>query len=274
MALYAIGDVQGCYDSLQQLLDRIRFNPGHDRLWFTGDLVNRGPRSADVVRFVAGLGDRAVAVLGNHDLHLLASVATGSSPAPEDTFNDILFASDSEYLLSWIASRPLIHRDPPSGYALVHAGLLAQWSVDDAVRLAGEVEAILRGTKSGEFLKHMYGDFPDCWNDEISGVDRWRLIVNGFTRLRFCYPDGRMDFCCNGPPGSQSHPVLPWFQIPARRSRGERIVFGHWSLLGCWNADGVIGVDTGCPWGRQLTAVRLDVEPPEFVSVPCPASRK
>jgi bis(5'-nucleosyl)-tetraphosphatase (symmetrical) len=273
MALYAIGDVQGCHDSLQRLLDKIRFDPCADRLWFTGDLVNRGPSSAEVVRFVASLGDRAVAVLGNHDLHLLAIAAGVERASASDALGDILSANDSEYLLSWIAKRPLFHRDGQAGYSLVHAGLLPQWSVDHAVALAREVEAVISGPNRAEFFTHMYGDAPDFWTDTISGWERSRLIVNGFTRVRFCYPNGRMDFSFAGPPGTQRYPLQPWFQIQDRHCRGHRIVFGHWSLLGRWQSDGVIGIDTGCLWGRQLTAVRLDVNPPQFVSISCPAYR-
>lgn len=273
MALYAIGDVQGCYDALRQLLRVIRFDPKHDRLWFTGDLVNRGPQSADVVRYVASLGERAVTVLGNHELHLLAVAAGSMSASQQDTFNDILLAKDSEYLLSWITALRLIYHDTDVGFALVHAGLLPQWSIAEAITLAAEVEAIIRSPESIQFFNHMYGNLPDRWAGSLAGKDRWRLIANAMTRIRFCYPDGRMDYRCNGPLGSQTYPLLPWFQIPARRSRDVRIVFGHWSLLGRWQGDGVIGVDTGCLWGRQLTAVRLDSDTPQFTSIPCRAYR-
>ena len=273
MALYAIGDVQGCYDSLQHLLEAIRFDPSQDRLWFTGDLVNRGPQSADVIRYVASLGDRAVTVLGNHELHLLAVAAGSMSASEQDTFDDILFANDSEYLLSWISSLRLIHYEADIGFALVHAGLLPQWSIAEAMSLAAEVEAIVQGPGRNGFFDRMYGNMPDRWNDSLIGIDRWRLIVNAMTRVRFCYPDGRMDYRCNGPLGTQPDPLLPWFQIPQRRTRDIQVVFGHWSLLGRWQGDGVIGVDTGCLWGRQLTAVRLDGEKPHFTSVPCRAYR-
>jgi len=273
MALYAIGDVQGCYDSLQRLLEAVRFDPKRDQLWFTGDLVNRGPQSAEVVRYVASLGERAVTVFGNHELHLLAVAAGSMSALQQDTFDDILRAKDSEHLLSWIANLRLAYYDPRVGFALVHAGLLPQWSITDAISLAAEVEAIIHGPESVRFFDHMYGDLPDRWSDSLTGSDRRRLIVNGLTRIRFCYPDGRMDYRCNGPPGSQNDPLLPWFQLPERRSRDVRIVFGHWSLLGLWQGDGVIGLDTGCLWGRRLTAVRLDGDTPQFTSVPCRAYR-
>lgn len=270
MAVYAIGDIQGCYDSLLQLLDKIGFDPASDRLWFTGDLVNRGPRSADVLRFVADLGERAVTVLGNHDLHLLA-VAAGAAPSyPRDTFGDVLRASDSEYLLTWLTRRPMLYRDARLGYSLVHAGLLPQWDVGQAETHAREVEAIIAGPRAADFFRAMYGDRPDQWSDELAGWDRVRLIVNAFTRLRFCYPDGRVDYRHKGAPGSQPPPLLPWFQVPGRRSRGERVVFGHWSLLGLWDHDEVIGLDTGCLWGGCLTAVRLSGGEREFISVRCP----
>lgn len=269
MALYAIGDVQGCYDSLRRLLDTIHFDPANDRLWFTGDLVNRGPRSADVVRLVASLGDRAVTVLGNHDLHLLAMAAGASPYPPNETLKELLAASDSGRLLTWITQRPLFHYDALAGYALVHAGLLPQWDIGDALRLAREVEATIAGPRSGEFFAQMYGNHPNGWNESLAGWDRLRIIVNGFTRVRFCDVDGSMDFDLKGPPNAKTMPLLPWFQIPSRRSRGTRIVFGHWSLLGRYNRDGVIGLDTGCVWGRRLTAVRLDRESPQFSDVPC-----
>jgi bis(5'-nucleosyl)-tetraphosphatase (symmetrical) len=267
MALYAIGDVQGCYDSLGRLLDKIRFDPAGDRLWFTGDLVNRGPRSADVVRLVADLGDRATTVIGNHDLHLLAVASRVRAEREGERLKDILEASDRERLLTWISRRPLFHHDAAAGYALVHAGLLPQWDIADAIQLAQEAETVIAGPQAREFFTHMYGNKPNRWSEDLKGWDRLRVIVNGFTRTRFCDARGSMDFDNKGPPMADMYPLLPWFQIPSRRSRGTPIVFGHWSLLGRWNRDGAIGLDTGCVWGRQLTAVRLDVETPEFFDV-------
>jgi bis(5'-nucleosyl)-tetraphosphatase (symmetrical) len=269
MAIYAIGDVQGCYDELRRLLDKVNFDPVNDRLWLTGDLVNRGPRSAEVLRFVIALGDRAVTVLGNHDLHLLAAAAGAVSPSPGDTLASILEESDSEQLLTWLAHRPLMHRDMQVGYTLVHAGLVPQWDIELAEHCAREAEAVLTGVESEDFLRHMYGDKPDRWDPQLSGWDRVRLIVNVFTRARFCYPDGRLDYRHKGVPGSQPSPLLPWFQVPGRRSIGERVIFGHWSLLGLWDRDGVIGLDTGCLWGRRLTCVRLTGER-AFTSIDCP----
>lgn len=273
MALYAVGDVQGCVESLTRLLERIRFNPAYDRLWFTGDLVNRGPRSADVLRLVAGFGSSANTVLGNHDLHLLA-VASGVEYLQQgDSLAHILSVSDSECLLTWLRLQPLFHYDEDVGYALVHAGLLPDWSVAKAAQLAREVESVIRGPRSAEFFRHMYADFPDRWDDDLTGWDRLRMVVNGLTRIRFCYPDGRMDYEYKGSPANVgSSQLLPWFKIPFRHSRGERIVFGHWSLLGLWNENGLIGLDTGCVWGGYLTAARLQPGPVEFFRVPCGTS--
>jgi bis(5'-nucleosyl)-tetraphosphatase (symmetrical) len=273
MSLYAIGDVQGCYDELQRLLDGIRFDPVSDRLWFTGDLVNRGPRSLDVLRLVVSLGDRAVSVLGNHDLHLLA-VAAGARPlSPQDTFQDVLGASDRAELIEWLRAQPLLRKDIELGCLLVHAGLLPQWDAGTAEACAREAEAAIRGSRCGELLCHMYGDKPDLWNDELAGWDRLRLIVNAFTRLRFCDVRGRADYRHKGAPGSQAPHLVPWFAVPGRLTRGERIVFGHWSLLGFWDKDGVLGLDTGCVWGGRLTAVRLERDRHEIVSVHCRGSR-
>jgi len=273
MAVYAIGDVQGCYEPLQALLRTIRFDPARDTLWFTGDLVNRGPRSADVVRFAMGLAERAVTVLGNHDLHLLAVAAGKAKPKKRDTLEDILTAPDRAELLDWLRRRPLLHHDARLNYTLIHAGLLPPWDLADAVRLAREAEAALGRDGGEQFFDHMYGDLPDHWSTELRGHERLRVIVNAFTRLRFCDRDGNMDLRHKGPPGSQPADLLPWFQVPRRRSRALRIIFGHWSTLGAYRGDGVIGLDTGCLWGGRLTAVRLDSTEPEFFSVPCAAQQ-
>lgn len=257
MARYAIGDVQGCYDSLCRLLEKIRFDPATDTLWFTGDLVNRGPRSLDVLRLVADLGERAITVLGNHDLHLLA-IASGARPAGStDTIGEILIALDRADLLQWLTRRPLLYHDDETGVVVVHAGLLPQWDVTQALGYAREVETVIRGPSASDFFRYMYGDEPSLWRENLSGIDRLRLIVNAFTRLRFCDAEGRANYDYNGPPGSQPAPLLPWFAVPGRRSRGHRIVFGHWSLLGLFTDGEVLSIDTGCCWGRNLTAVRL-----------------
>jgi bis(5'-nucleosyl)-tetraphosphatase (symmetrical) len=269
MAVYAIGDVQGCYAPLQQLLARLRFDPARDRLWFTGDLVNRGPHSLEVLRFIKGLGDGTVCVLGNHDLHLLA-VATGTAKSGKrDTLDEILRAPDRDELLRWLRLRSLLHHDADLGYTLVHAGLLPPWDLAQAQRLAREAEAVLRGQGYTDFFHHMYGDLPDHWNENLHGFDRLRVIVNAFTRLRYCDLDGNMDLRPKGPPDSQPPDLLPWFQVPGRRSHGLKIVFGHWSALGLCQSDGVIGLDSGCVWDRSLSAVRLDADPVQFFSVDC-----
>lgn len=267
MAVYAIGDVQGCYDALLALLEKIRFDPARDRLWFVGDLVNRGPQSAAVLRFVMGL-DRAVCVLGNHDLHLLAVAAGRAAARPEDRLDDVLGAPDRDQLLQWLRAQPLLHHDAALGYILVHAGLLPSWDLACAQALAAEAERALRGPEARALYSQMYGDQPDAWDPTLSGWERLRVIINAFTRLRFCRADGRMDLRPKGPPGSQAEGLLPWFKVPGRRSQALRVVFGHWSTLGLWTRDGVIGLDSGCLWGGSLSAVRLD-EGPEYYSVAC-----
>ena len=269
MAVYAVGDVQGCDDALEALLGKIRFDPAHDSLWFTGDLVNRGPQSAAVVRFVMGLGARAVTVLGNHDLHLLALAAGRAERKRHDTLTDILTAPDRDELLAWLRARPLLHHDEDLGYTLLHAGALPAWDLPALRRRATEVEAVLRGPGAEEFFAHMYGDQPDAWDESLRGWERLRLIVNVFTRLRYCDAAGRMDLGPKGAPGSQPPRLRPWFQAPGRKSAGLRIVFGHWSTLGVWKRDNVIGLDSGCLWGRTLTAVRLARGHEEFFAVPC-----
>lgn len=270
MALYAIGDVQGCFRPLQALLAKIDFSPRKDTLWFTGDLVNRGPQSLEVLRFIAGLGERAVAVLGNHDLHLLAVAAGLATTRPRDTLAPILAAPDRDALLHWLRHRPLLHVDTTHNIAIVHAGLVPQWDIAQARALAAEAEAIFRGPGYQNFFAHMYGDTPDRWDPGFSGYERLRFIVNVCTRLRFCDRDGRLDLLHKGAPGTQAPSLIPWFQAPARRNRATRIVFGHWSTLGFYAGDGVLGLDTGCVWDGRLTAVRLDADGANAITVPCP----
>jgi bis(5'-nucleosyl)-tetraphosphatase (symmetrical) len=273
MATYAIGDLQGCFDDLQRLLAHIRFDARRDFLWLTGDLVNRGPGSLPCLRFVRELGERAVTVLGNHDLSLLATAAGFRALRADDTLNEILEAPDREELLHWLRHRPLLHTDHALGYTLVHAGLPPQWSIDDAAAYAGEVQAVLQSERHLELLANMYGNRPDCWSDTLEGFERWRFIINCFTRLRFCSPAGRLDLTVKGGPGSQPAGLLPWFQAPERRSRESRIVFGHWSTLGCVREQNVYSLDTGCVWGGRLTAMRLDADDPEYFSVECDAKQ-
>jgi len=258
MATYAIGDVQGCHDELSRLLDKIRFDPAADRLWFTGDLVNRGPRSRKVLRLVRGLGDRAVTVLGNHDLHLVAAHVRGEARA-NDTFQDVLEADDGEELTDWLRRRPLLHVE--GRWAMVHAGLPPQWSLAKARSVCAAASRLIASRRSNEFFRsHMYGNSPDTWNEALRGWDRLRFVINCCTRLRVCTPAGRLHLDYTGPPRSAPAPARPWFALPARRSRSATIVFGHWSTLGPvhWPRHRVYGLDTGCVWGRKLSALRLD----------------
>ena len=268
MATYVIGDVQGCFDALKELLTKIDFDPDRDRLWFTGDLVNRGQQSAEVVRFA--IRTESVSVLGNHDLHLLAIACDREQLKRHDTLTDILEAPDRQVLLDWLRYRPLLHHDTDLDYTLIHAGLLPQWDLPMAQNLANEIETLLQDPSYENIFEHMYGDMPDHWSDNLSGWNRARVIVNVFTRLRYCDVHGHIDLTCKGPPGTQPRHLLPWFQIPDRKNRTQRIIFGHWSTLDVWNDNGVIGLDSGCLWGRSLTAVRIDRSPVTFFSVPCP----
>lgn len=258
MATYAIGDVQGCYDELGRLLDKLRFDPAADTLWFTGDLVNRGPQSRKVLRFVRDLGPRAITVLGNHDLHLVAAHARGKARA-KDTFHDVLKAADADELVGWLRRRPLLH--VAGRWAVVHAGLPPQWSLEQAARICGQASRLIASRRSDAFFReHMYGNEPDLWSGRLRGWDRLRFVINCCTRLRVCTPQGRLVLDYTGAPGAAPAPARPWFTVPGRRSRRATVVFGHWSTLGRvhWPAHRVYGLDTGCVWGRTLTALRLD----------------
>ena len=255
MSIYAIGDVQGCHDEMQRLLLKIAFDPACDQLWFVGDLINRGPDSLACLRFIASLGDSAVSVLGNHDLHLLV-VAEGFAKAHRgDTLDDILNAPDRDELLHWLRHRPLLHR--AADHVMVHAGLLPCWSVEKAALLAEEVELQLRGADYRDFLRLMYGNQPDAWSDELTDFERWRVVVNALTRLRFCTPDGRMEFASKGEAAAAPAGFLPWFEAPGRQSADTTVVCGHWASLGLKLTANLLSLDSGCVWGRALTAVRL-----------------
>jgi len=274
LAVYAIGDVQGCYDELRQLLDALRFDPAQDRVWFVGDLVNRGPHSAPVLRFVRSLGDAAVTVLGNHDMHLLALSQGNLRKAGEGALDDVLHAPDGVELIQWLRQQRFLHHDPALGYTMVHAGLPPQWNLATAMGCARELEAIVRGPDLREYAHAMYGNKPERWRDDLAGMDRLRYATNCFTRLRYCEPDGTLNLKPKGPPGSQPKSLLPWFKAPGRRSAGERIVFGHWSTLGYYAGDNVWGLDTGCLWGGTLTALRIDLPEPEPFHLPCPQLKR
>jgi bis(5'-nucleosyl)-tetraphosphatase (symmetrical) len=268
VARFAIGDIQGCAEELRALLERIGFNADRDRLWFVGDLVNRGPRSLEVLREVRALGDNAVVVLGNHDLHLLAlAFGARAGSKSRDTLAEVLAAKDRDVLLEWLLHRPLAHFDPERGDLLIHAGLVPQWSCSMTMSLAHEVEAVLRRDPRG-LLTRMYGDQPERWSDELTGIERWRFIVNVLTRLRVCTTDGRVDLKMKGPPEDALWPLRPWFEIKRRRSADARVVFGHWSALGFVSSHNLLGLDTGCVWGGALTAVNLDAAPSP-ISIAC-----
>lgn len=256
MATYAIGDVQGCYDQLRRLLDNAAFEPARDVLWFVGDLVNRGPQSLQVLRFVKNLGDRAITVLGNHDLHLLAVAEGIKKPHRGDTLDEILDAPDRDELLEWLRHRKMMHAE--SGYAMVHAGLLPQWSITRALELAREVESALRGADYPHLMRHLYGNEPARWRDTLSGHDRSRVIINAMTRLRLCSAQGDMEF--SHKTGLEHLPAgfMPWYEVPGRASMDAAVIFGHWAALGLVKRHNVLAIDTGCVWGRSLSALRLE----------------
>lgn len=268
MPLYSIGDVQGCFDELNALLTKINFNPSQDKLWFTGDLVNRGTQSLSTLRFIKSLGDSAITVLGNHDLHLLA-LAYGKAPSkPQDNLTDILTAPDKEELCEWLRQQPLMHHDNELNFTLVHAGLAPQWDLAKAKQCANEVETVLRSENYTEFLAHMYGNQPDCWHDNLKGWERLRVITNYFTRLRFCKTDGTLDLIHKESSISPQPDYFPWFKIPNRQNQNLNIIFGHWAALkGQADTAHVFALDTGCVWGNCLTAMRL--EDKKYFSVPC-----
>ena len=267
MAIYAVGDVQGCAAELESLLEKIAFSPARDRLWFVGDLVNRGPRSLDVLRLVRQLGDAAIVVLGNHDLHLLA-IARGHAALRDDDagLQSVLDAPDREQLLDWLQSRSMLHHDASLGTTMLHAALPPQWDIALARRCAAELEQALRSDRSGELFARMYGNQPDLWRDDLDGADRLRFITNALTRLRACDAEGRMLLKFKGPPDRIPAGAMPWFRAPGRRSAGARIVCGHWSALGYLDEGGVLAIDTGCVWGGTLAAQRIDTpSAPVFV---------
>ena len=265
MATYAIGDVQGCHDELKTLLDKIRFDPAADQLWFVGDLVNRGPRSLETLRTIRDIGGAAISVLVNHDMHLHAVAEGISRTKHRDTFGDILAAQDRDELLHWLRQRPLLHHG--GEFYLIHAGLPPQWDMDQATRLAQEAETTLRGRDYREILWHMYGNEPTRWDEHLGDWDRLRFIINSFTRLRYCTADGQMEFKQKGQPGTQPAGLMPWFEVPGRQSAGANILFGHWSTLGFHVSQGTYCLDTGCLWGGELTALRIDSPLPERTSV-------
>jgi len=276
MAIYAIGDIQGCYDELKHLLKKINFNQDKDRLWFTGDLVNRGPNSLETLRFIQSLGENAIVVLGNHDLHLLATAFYHNKPGRKDTIHDVLQAPDRKSLLNWLRHLPLIHNDDAIGITMIHAGIHPDWSIDKTMALAKEVEQVLQSDKHIGFYQHMYGDKPAYWSEGLNGWPRYRYITNILTRLRYCNTRGAIALNAKGPPGSQAEGMQPWFEITNRVSCNDPIIFGHWSTLALTNRiyNNVYPLDTGCLWGGKLTALRIDEKPFQTLQISCKGTQK
>jgi bis(5'-nucleosyl)-tetraphosphatase (symmetrical) len=270
--IYLVGDLQGCCDPLERLLQTLDFSPSRDHIFFLGDLVNRGPNSLGVLRRLRELGGAATCLLGNHDLHLLALANGVRKPNRSDTLGLILQAPDRDEWLNWLRHRPLAVYS--HGWLMVHAGVLAQWNVAQTMALAGEVEAMLQGPLVGEFLLQMYANEPARWDDNLSGNDRLRCVINSLTRMRFCSADGAMDFGSKEGAGAAPEGCMPWFDVPGRRTSAIPVAFGHWSTLGLINRENLLALDTGCVWGGQLTAARIDGPAREIIQIDCPRAQK
>jgi bis(5'-nucleosyl)-tetraphosphatase (symmetrical) len=258
VATYAIGDVQGCYRTLQRLLERIHFDANADRLWMVGDLVNRGPRSLEVLRWARSLGERLTVVLGNHDLHLIGRAHGTRPPKRHDTLDEVLAAPDRDELIHWLRRRPLLHREGP--FVLVHAGLLPPWTLEEAATLAREVEASLGGPRPKRLLKALAAGEPPAWHEGLDTTDRLRVGVQSFTRLRTCRTDGRVCERFTGPPDDAPEGCLPWFELRDDGATDTTVICGHWATLGLRMRPGLLAIDSGCVWGGTLTAVRLEDE--------------
>jgi bis(5'-nucleosyl)-tetraphosphatase (symmetrical) len=269
---YLIGDLQGCCDALERLLQRLDFSPSRDRLWLLGDLVNRGPASLRTLRRLMQLGGAATCLLGNHDLHLLAAAHGVRRPGKGDTLDDILTAPDRAALIDWLRHQRMAVFD--TGWLMVHAGVPPQWTRDATLALAAEVEAVLRGPDLADFLAAMYGNEPACWSPSLTGTDRLRFTVNALTRLRFCTADGEMDFKTKDGAGAAPAGFMPWFDVPGRCTDDTPIAFGHWSTLGLLDRPRLLGLDTGCVWGGRLTAARVDGPTREIVQVDCEQAQR
>lgn len=268
--IFLIGDVQGCDKSLAQLLEICGFSPSRDRIVLLGDVVNRGPDSLAVLRRLQRLGDAAVTLLGNHDLHLLAVAHGVRPPHRSDTFDDVLGAPDRPSLIDWLRHQKLAHVE--AGWLCVHAGVLPQWSAAQVLDLAGEVERLLQGAHLPDFLPQMYGNQPDRWRPGLSGADRWRCVINALTRLRLCGDDGTMEFKTKEGADAAPAGFRPWFDVPGRLTDGHPIAFGHWSTLGPLDRPDLLSLDSGCVWGGALTAARVDGGRRDLLKVPCPAA--
>ena len=268
MASYAIGDLQGCYKSLRRLVDKINFSPESDTLWLAGDLVSRGKHSLEVLRYVKELGDSAVCVLGNHDISLIA--AHYGVIKPHESLKAVMKADDREELIDWLRQRPMLHLDHELGYCMAHAGIYPHWSWSQAQQCAREVEVPLKGATTQRWLENVYGDEPAQWSGGLQSYERHRFILNAFTRMRGCNPDGSLNFTVKGSAKDhQQNGLYPWFRLPTRNLLPYKIIFGHWSALGYRNDSQIISLDTGCVWGRKLTAVCLDDDIIQPIQVAC-----
>lgn len=258
MATYAVGDIQGCFEKLQELLDRVQFDE-NDTLWCAGDLINRGPDDLKTLRFLKNLGSRVVTVLGNHDLHLLACAYGARDIGKKDTFAEVLFAPDRDELIDWLRQQPLLHHDDTLNYSMVHAGIPPIWNLNEALDFAKEVETVLRSNDPRDYFKNMYGNEPTQWNNSLEGGTRLRTITNYFTRMRFCNPEGKLELRTKSEPSAPPSGYLPWYVYPKHRCASKRILFGHWAaMMGESGKPQFIGLDTGCIWGGQLTLMKLE----------------
>jgi len=265
MSTYAIGDLQGCFSELNELLDIINFNETTDQLWFVGDIINRGPESLACLRFVKSLGNNARTVLGNHELHLLAVANNVCNLHRKDTLDEILNSDDAEELLNWIRNLPLLVNDNELNFVMSHAGLPPQWTLKETQKFAQETEVLLRGDGFNDFIKYLYGDEPDEWTESLKGYDRHRFIINALTRIRYCYADGRLNLTAKNAPGKEASYLIPWYSLPNRQTNKNKIIFGHWSTVHLGNVKdfkqfNVYPLDTGCLWGGYMTAMRLEDE--------------
>jgi bis(5'-nucleosyl)-tetraphosphatase (symmetrical) len=280
MALYCIGDVQGCGQALQHLLDEIGFSPSRDTLYLLGDLVNRGPDSLGVLRRLQALGDAAQCILGNHDLHLLATACGARKPSRRDTMQAVLAAPDHPALLDWLRAQPLARHLAyrGKGYLLVHAGVLPAWTAIQIIALASEVQSLLASPQANDFFRQMYGNQPGAWRDDLVGFERLRVIVNALTRLRFCNAQGVMEFDTKEGANAAPPGFMPWFDVPGRASADTTVIFGHWSTLGWLDRPDVLALDSGCVWGGHLSALQLRGgtanDPHELIQVPCPQAQE
>ena len=270
MTDYVIGDLHGCYDPFRKLLDKISFDPTKDKLWLTGDIINRGPKSRRTLQFVKSIDSSVISVLGNHDLHLLALSKNiiQTKDLIDTSLAKILHNRNSDELIEWLRQRPLAHYSKKLNTIMVHAGIPPQWTINNTIKYASEVQTILRGTNCSKLLSKMYGNKPDLWSPELTSYQRYKFTINALTRMRLIDNEGRLNFNHNGPPPNKEKRIFPWFEANRPKWEGTRIIFGHWSALKLIVNEKIIAVDTGCVWGNQLTAVKLSKKL-NIVSVNC-----